>query len=183
MKIVLMRSVDNLGQAGEAVDVKRGYFRNFLQPRGMALLATPNNLKLVESKRKKLEALVAREKSGAEVIKEQLDGKELLFKLRAGDRGQVFGSVTSRDVSASIKEQFNVEIERRKLDMENIKTLGDHAVRVRVYPGVTATLNVKVERLILESEAHLYDAEGQLIAAEEEAPVIKAFDEDELLDY
>ncbi len=153
MKIVLLRSVDNLGQAGEQVEVKRGYFRNFLEPRGMALTASPSNLRLVEAKRKKLEALVAREKSSAEKIREQLDGQKITFHLRAGDRGQVFGSVTSRDVVDAIKESFNIEIERRRVDMENLKALGDHPVRIRVYPGVVATITAAVERLVTAEEA------------------------------
>lgn len=131
MKAVLLRSVDNLGQAGQAVDVKRGYFRNFLEPRGMALVATEQNIKMVESKKHKLDALVAREKSDAEQIRSVIDGIRLVFKLRAGDRGQLFGSITSRDVVDAIKSEHNIEIERRKVDMEILKTLGDHHVRVR----------------------------------------------------
>ncbi len=173
MKIVLLKSVDNLGQAGEAVDVKRGYFRNYLGPRGMALLATPQNLKVVESKKKKLEALVAREKTDAEKIQAELDGKTVTFHLRAGDRGQVFGSVTTRDFVDAVKEEFNVEIERRRVDMENLKTLGDHQVRIRIYPGVNAMVNARVERLIEPGEEHLFEEseEAPEAPAAEEAPV------------
>lgn len=152
MQIVLLKSVDNLGQAGEKVDVKRGYFRNYLEPRLLALVANAQNLKLVESKKKKLEAMVAVEVSDAQKIKGMLEGQKLEFKLRAGDRGQLFGSVTSRDVVEAIKEKFNVEVERRKVDMENLKSLGDHAVRIRVYPGVVATINAHIDRLIVEGE-------------------------------
>ena len=152
MNVVLLKSVDNLGQAGEKVDVKRGYFRNFLEPRLMALVANDKNMKLVDSKKKQLEAMVARESTDAEKIKAQLEGQKLDFKLRAGERGQLFGSVTSRDVVDAIKEKFNIEIERRKIDMENLRTLGDHPIRVRVYAGVTATMNAHVERLLLEGE-------------------------------
>ncbi|HMX62571.1 MAG TPA: 50S ribosomal protein L9 [Candidatus Sumerlaeota bacterium] len=152
MEVVLLKSVDNLGQAGEKVDVKRGYFRNFLEPRLMALVANEANLKLVESKKKQLEAMVARETKDAEKIKALLDGQKLEFKLRAGDRGQLFGSVTSRDVADAIKEKLNVEIERRRIDMENLRTLGDHPVRIRIYTGVTATLNAHIDRLIVEGE-------------------------------
>lgn len=152
MKIVLLKSVDNLGQAGEAANVRKGYYRNFLQPRGLALEATTGNLKLVESKKKKLQTLVANELKDAENIKSQIDGKKFTFKLRAGDRGQLFGSVTSRDVVDAVKEQANVELERRKVDMGNLKTLGDHAVRVRLYPGVTATLIATIEKLVVEGE-------------------------------
>lgn len=166
MEVVLLKSVDNLGQAGEKVDVKRGYFRNFLEPRLMALAANEANLKLVESKKKQLEAMVARETKDAEKIKALLDGQKLEFKLRAGDRGQLFGSVTSRDVADAIKEKLNVEIERRRIDMENLRTLGDHPIRVRIYTGVTATLNAHIDRLIIEGE----ELEGLEAASAAAAP-------------
>ncbi|MCC7392985.1 50S ribosomal protein L9 [Candidatus Sumerlaeota bacterium] len=166
MEVVLLKSVDNLGQAGEKVDVKRGYFRNFLEPRLMALVANEANLKLVESKKKQLEAMVARETKDAEKIKALLDGQKLEFKLRAGDRGQLFGSVTSRDVADAIKEKLNVEIERRRIDMENLRTLGDHPVRIRIYTGVTATLNAHIDRLIVEGE----ELEGLEAASAAAAP-------------
>lgn len=158
MKIVLLKSVDNLGQAGEAVEVKRGYFRNFLEPRGMALTATTSNMKMVENRKKKLEALVARELTDAENIKQQLDGKEFTFHLRAGERGQVFGSVTSRDVVEAIRSELNIEIERRRVDMENLKKLGEHPIRIRVYPGVVATIVAKIEKLVAEGEEGLGEA-------------------------
>ncbi|MCC6546351.1 50S ribosomal protein L9 [Candidatus Sumerlaeota bacterium] len=180
MEVVLLKSVDNLGQAGEKVDVKRGYFRNFLEPRLMALVANQANLKLVESKKKQLEAMVARETTDAEKIKSLLEGQKLEFKLRAGDRGQLFGSVTSRDVADAIKEKLNVEIERRRIDMENLRTLGDHAIRVRIYTGVTATLNAHIDRLIVEGEElEALEAVNALTAAKSENAAANADDESE----
>jgi len=155
MKVVLLKSVDNLGQAGDAVEVRRGYYRNFLGPRAMALQATETNIRIVESRKKKLESLVALEKSDADRIKIIIDGGKLQFKLRAGDRGQVFGSISSKDVVTAIKDQFNVAIERRRVDMEILKTLGNHAVKVRIYPGVVAVLTATIERLLQEGETVL----------------------------
>jgi large subunit ribosomal protein L9 len=152
INIVLMKSVDNLGQAGDTVKVAPGYFRNFLEPRYLALRATAGNLKVVESQRKRLESLVAKEKDSAEKIKAVLDGQTFTFQLRAGDRGQLFGSVSSRDLVDAIKETHNIEIERRRVDMPNLKTLGAHSVRIRVYPGVTAMLTALVERLMAEGD-------------------------------
>ncbi len=168
MKVVLLKSVDNLGQAGQSAEVKRGYFRNFLEPRGLALLANSANLRLVEARSKKLEAMVAVEKTDAEAIREKLNGQRLEFQLRAGDRGQLFGSITARDVVEAVREKLNVEIERRRLDMDNLKTLGDHNVRVRIYPGVIAILTVHIERLVTvedETEAATQRAEMEAIAA------------------
>ncbi|MCC5875204.1 MAG: 50S ribosomal protein L9 [Candidatus Sumerlaeia bacterium] len=150
MKIVLLKSVDNLGQAGEEVAVKRGYFRNFLEPRGYALTATERNVKFVQSRRRKLESLVAAETESAEKIKAQLEGAKLVFQLRAGEKGQLFGSVTPHDIVSRVKADFNIEVERRKVEAPHIKTLGDHAVRIRIYPGVAATINVFVEPLEAE---------------------------------
>lgn len=172
MKIVLLRSVDNLGQAGEAVDVKPGYFRNYLEPRGMALRATQQNLRLVEARRKKLEALVARERASALTIQEQLDNKQVVFKLRAGDRGQLYGSVNTRDLVDRIKEDFNIEIERRRVDMEILRTLGDHHAKIRIYPGVVAHMTVTIERLILEGEEHLLEDQDRLPVIEGTSPEI-----------
>jgi large subunit ribosomal protein L9 len=150
MKVVLLKSVDNLGQAGEQVSVKNGYFRNFLEPRGMALTATDRNIRAVDSRRRKLQAMVAAEATSAEVIKKQLEGIRLEFSLRAGEKGQLYGSVTAHDITARIKEQFNIEIERRKVDTPHLKTLGNHAVRIRIYPGVVATINVHIDKLAVE---------------------------------
>lgn len=161
MKIVLLNSVDNLGQAGDAVDVKRGYFRNFLGPRQMALVANPANLKLVESKKKKLQALVAVETADASALKAKLDGGKLKFELRAGERGQLFGSVTTRDIQESIQSTLGVEVDRRKIDAIGLKSIGDHVVKVRIYPGVIATLTATIERLVTPEEQAELDAQAQ----------------------
>ncbi|MEO8376085.1 MAG: 50S ribosomal protein L9 [Candidatus Sumerlaeota bacterium] len=178
MEIVLLKSVDNLGQAGEKVEVKRGYFRNFLEPRLLALVANDSNLRLVDSKKRQLEAMVARETKDAEKIKSLVDGKTLEFKLRAGDRGQLFGSVTSREIADAIKEHLHVDIERRRIDMENLRTLGDHAIRVRIYTGVTATLNAHIDRLVVEGE-ELEGLESATAAAAAKATRDAAADQDD----
>lgn len=152
MKIVLLKSVDNLGQAGEEVAVKRGYYRNFLEPRGYALTATAKNIAFVKSRRNKLQAMVAEETASAQKIQAQLEGSVFVFHLRAGEKGQLFGSVTPHDVVKRVREEFNMEIERRKIEAPHLKTLGDHEVRIRIYPGVAATVNVRIEPLAAEEE-------------------------------
>jgi large subunit ribosomal protein L9 len=118
----------------------------------MALTATEKNLRIVEQKKKKLEALVAKELSSANAIKSQIDGARFDFQLRAGDKGQLFGSITSADVVNAIKTRFNIVIERRKVDMPHLKTLGDHDVKIRIYPGVIAHLNVHIDKLVVAGE-------------------------------
>lgn len=162
MKVVLLKSVDNLGAAGEAVNVKRGYFRNYLEPRRIALIASPENIEFVESKREELAAMVAKETQDASSVKDRLESLELHFQLLSGESGRLFGSVTAKDVLTRIKDELGLEIERRKVEMENLKTLGEHDVRIRVYPGVVAHVKVLVERLAGENEEEYIEDENIL---------------------
>ncbi|MEQ8820867.1 MAG: 50S ribosomal protein L9 [Sumerlaeia bacterium] len=146
MKVVLFKSVDNLGQAGELVDVKRGYYRNFLGPRGFAREASKANVALMEQQSKKLQAVVAREREEAKVRANDMDGIRLEFKHRANDNGQLFGSVTTTDVAAALAEK-GFDVDRRKIEIgENIRTLGEFPVKIRLYTEVYANLKVIVER-------------------------------------
>lgn len=173
MKIVLFRSVDNLGAAGEVVDVKPGYFRNYLGPRGYARAATNANLALMQSRRKKIEAMVIRERSEATAAAGVLTGIELKYQLRANEKGQLFGSITTTDVAKSLKD-LGHEVDRRKIEMaEHVKTLGTYPVRIRLYPEVYAEVKVTVERLLRpeEIEAAAEDAKRNAAkAAAQEVP-------------
>lgn len=184
MKVVLLKSVDNLGQAGQVVEAKPGYYRNYLGPREMALPATSANLKVVESRKKKLEAVVAREITDAQAIKQRLDKLELTFHLRAGEMGRLYGSVTAKDLLERIKEVENIEIERRRVEMDNLKTLGKHHVRIRVYPGVTADVVVVVDKLRTSEDEAAEAAAAAPVAEEAPSPAAQwveaqSFDEDE----
>jgi large subunit ribosomal protein L9 len=168
MKIVLFRSVDNLGAAGETVDVKRGYFRNYLGPRGFAAPATRANLALVESQRRKIEAMVARERSAATDAAKGLEGVALAFELRANERGQLFGSVGTIDIAKALAAKGH-DVDRRKIELpEIIKTLGTFPVRIRLYPEVYASISVTVERLLSIAEREAIEEETARRAAEEE---------------
>lgn len=164
MQVILFRSVDNLGSAGEIVEVKRGYYRNFLGPRGYAKIANKENVALIEGRRKKIEAMIARERDEAKTIAEKINGIKLSFTMRANDKGQLFGSVTSMDVAQALANQGN-PIDRRKIEMaENLKVLGTFPIRIRIYPEVYAEISVTVEKEIRPEEL-----EAQRIAEEEAA--------------
>ncbi len=161
MKVVLLRSVDKLGIAGDSVDVRAGYYRNFLGPRQLAVMASEGNLKLVESRRKKLQAVVARERSEAERARDTMSGVELTFQLRANDKGQLFGAVTPSDVVAALHAK-GYDIDRRKIELGgSVKTLGKHKARVRLYPEIAAEIILIVERLMTPAE----QAEAEAVAA------------------
>jgi large subunit ribosomal protein L9 len=168
MKVILFRSVDNLGQAGEIVDVKPGYFRNFLGARGFAKEATRANLALMESRRKKIE------RAEAESQKAGIDGIELTFELRANDRGQLFGSVTTGDIAAALAAKGH-QVDRRKIEIgEPIKHLGSFKIRIRLYPEVYGDVTVKVERALRPEEREALEAEEEARAAKAAADAAKA---------
>ncbi len=161
MRVILFKSVDNLGSAGDVVDVKRGYYRNYLGPRGFAREASKSNLALMESQRKKIDEMVRRERAAAGQAAEALEGVELEFELRANDKGQLFGSVTSMDIGKALAAR-SLDIDRRKIEMpEVIKTLGSFPVRIRLYPGVFAEITITVKRLLTPEEIEAMKAEEE----------------------
>lgn len=174
MKVILFRSVDNLGQAGEVVDVKPGYFRNFLGARGYAKEASRANLALMESRRKKIEILVAKERAEAEGQRAQIDGTELSFELRANDRGQLFGSISTTDIANALAAK-GMEVDRRKIEIsEPIKHLGEFHVRIRLYPEVYGDVKVTVNRQLRPEEREAIEAEEEARAQAAKAAAAKA---------
>ncbi|NMB46934.1 MAG: 50S ribosomal protein L9 [Firmicutes bacterium] len=146
MEVILTQDVKNLGKQGETVKVSQGYGRNFLIPRGLAVEATKSNLRHWQHQRKLDKERELKEKGDAEKVKDTLDGFELVMQARCGEGGRLFGSVTSTDLINAIQKETGIELDKRKLELEEpIKSIGDHKLRVRLLPGVTASLNVKVE--------------------------------------
>lgn len=145
MKIILLKDQDNLGTAGEMVDVKDGYARNYLLPRKIAIEATKENRENWEEemKARQEEERVAREEANR--IKEVIEDLTIEIGARGGEEGKLFGSITNTEVSNALKEQADLDVAKKKIEMENIKTTGLHEVTIRVYPEITATLKVKVE--------------------------------------
>ena len=146
MDIILLQDIEKVGDKHEIVSVKPGYARNYLIPQGMAIVANePNRAKLDDIKRKELEELAAR-KAEFEAIKERLSGKVLKIGAKAGTSGKIFGSVTNVQIAAALKEQFGIDVDRRKVKLpEDIKTLGEYAAELLLHPEVDITLNFEVE--------------------------------------
>lgn len=144
MKVILMQDVKGQGKKGELVNVSDGYARNFLFPRGLAVAADAqamNELKLREdSKQYHLEM----EKKAAEEAKATLNGKTLAMSAKAGQNGKLFGSVTTKEVAALLKDKFGLEIDRRKIVMNDIKSYGEYTVEVKLYTGISAKLTLTV---------------------------------------
>ncbi|NLN17076.1 MAG: 50S ribosomal protein L9 [Firmicutes bacterium] len=146
MQVILVRDVKNLGVSGEVVNVADGYARNYLIPRGLAVPATEGGLRQVKTRQAAEQQRREKEAEEAAKLVELLDGGKVEVLAKCGEGGRLFGSVTSADIAAAIKDQYKTEIDKRKVELaEPIKTVGSHQVTIRVYPGMTAVVTVEVK--------------------------------------
>jgi large subunit ribosomal protein L9 len=146
MQIILQEEVEKLGTRGEVVEVAEGYARNFLLPRKLALEATPGNMKRLEKMRVTFAKKEATEKQDAQTLAELLAGVSLEFARKAGDNDQLFGSVTSGDVSEALAAK-GFTVEKRKIQLvDAIKTIGEFEIPVKLHREVSATLKVTVQK-------------------------------------
>ncbi|MGW7694248.1 50S ribosomal protein L9 [Streptomyces asiaticus] len=145
MKIILTHEVSGLGAAGDVVDVKDGYARNYLVPRGLALRWTKGGEKDVEQIRRGRRIREIATIEQANEVKAQLEGVKVRLKTRAGDAGRLFGSVTPADIASAIKDAGGPEVDKRRIEVQSpIKTLGAHQVSVRLHAEVAAKVGVEV---------------------------------------
>jgi len=152
MKVILLERVERLGALGEVVTVKDGFARNFLLPRSKALRATQANLKVFESQRVEIEHRNANTRATAAKSGERLDGTSYVMIRQAGDSGQLYGSVTGRDIADAVNAEGG-KIDRAMVVLDKpIKTLGVHAIKVRLHAEVTATVNINIARSVDEAE-------------------------------
>ena len=142
MRVILLRDVESLGSAGEVVQVKSGFARNFLIPQRQALVASDTNVAQFESKRKQHAAVSERERRAAETIAKQLEADSLTAQVRVGEEDRLFGSVTVQNIADLLAEK-DYDIDRRAIQLEEpIRALGVYNITVRLHADVTA--NVKL---------------------------------------
>ncbi len=147
MKIILMENIDNLGQKDEIVEVTDGYARNFLIPKNLALRATPGNVKQGKEKKRLIQQRKERGKFKALRIAEKLGGARLILEREIGEEGKLFGVVTSQDIVQEIEKRFNLEIDHRKVNLdEPIRVIGIRKVSLKLYPKVEIDLEVEVKK-------------------------------------
>ena len=148
MKLILKREVENLGDAGDVVDVKPGYARNYLIPHGFAYEASPANVRRLEEERQRSETRGKKDYLEARRRASQLEGLSLTFHALAGGEGKLFGSVTSADVSDRANESgLDFELDRRQIVLtEPLKQLGVFSVPVRLHADVEVEIEVQIER-------------------------------------
>ncbi len=166
MQVILLERIEKLGQMGDVVKVKPGYARNYLLPKKKAMRATDANLKVFESQRSQLETDHLERRSEAEAVAGKLDGLSIALIRQAGEGGQLYGSVTARDMAQALGKD-GVKVERSQVQLDKvIKVLGLHPVRLRLHPEVSVTITVNVARN--EEEARAQASEGHVVSAEEQ---------------
>jgi large subunit ribosomal protein L9 len=162
MQVILLERIGRLGQMGDVVTVKDGYARNYLLPQGKALRATEANRKRFERERAQLEARDLELKSEAQAVTTKLDGKSFIIIRQAGDTGQLYGSVSTRDIATAVTEG-GFSIERRQVMLDRpIKSLGLHQIRVSLHPEVVPHIVVNVAR---SSDEAARQARGEDVSA------------------
>ena len=145
MKLILTQEVTGLGTPGDVVEVKDGYARNYLMPRGLGVAWTKGGEKQVEAIRKARASREIASLEEAQSIKATLEAKAVTLTARAGQGGRLFGAVTPADVAGAVKDAGGPELDRRKIELvQPIKTTGSHQAQVRLHPEVAATVKVEV---------------------------------------
>lgn len=145
MKVILADDVRGLGHRGETVTVKPGYARNFLFPQGVAYEATEANVRRLAEEKKKYDEKTLREKVVASEAASRVEGLTVTIAKKAGEEGQLYGSVTATDIADALAAK-SIEVDRRRIELaEPIRRVGSHTVHVRLHKDVVATLTVNVE--------------------------------------
>lgn len=145
MKVVLNQDIKGVGKKLQVIDVSEGYARNFLLPKKLAVVADNKNMNLVQGKIDSQKFKKQTELEAANANKKILENGSVEFKNKVGGDGRLYGSVTEKDIADKIKEKFNIEVNKKKITVnEPIKTLGSHIANVKLYEGVVAKIKVIV---------------------------------------
>lgn len=144
MKVILKDNIVRVGVKGDLVDVKPGYFRNYLNPQGLAVEATKKNMAELEEMQAQLKAEEAENRKEAEELKEKIESITITQRVNVGEDGKLFGSVTNKDIAEALAEQ-GIEIDRKRIEnVEKIDGAGEFELNVRLYPEINANLKVEV---------------------------------------
>ena len=146
MKVILLQDVKALGKKGEIVNVNDGYARNFILPKKLGIEANGKNMNDVKLQKSNQEKIARENLEAAKKLSEELAKGQIVLSIKVGDGGKTFGSVSSKEIAVAVKEQMNLDIDKKKIQLkEVIKTLGEHQVPIKLHPEVTAQLKVIVK--------------------------------------
>lgn len=147
MKVILKEDVKALGKKGAIVNVSDGYAKNFLFPKKLAVDANNENMKLLNDQKKALDFKKETQKSNAEELKKELEKLNLVFKIKAGANGKIFGSVTSKDISEKLKNEYKIDVEKKQILLsEPIKIIGAVNIDIKLYEGIISKLKITVNQ-------------------------------------
>lgn len=162
MKVLLTQDVPGLGSRGSVVEVKEGYARNYLIPKGFAKAATEGALKALQDEMHVRQEKVQRERREAQKAAKILDGARIEIKAHAGERGRLFGAITAKDIAEAIQERFGIRIDKKKVDLdENIKSVGIYRAKLRLHPEVTQEVEVVITAGTKTDVAHAFRGKGE----------------------
>jgi large subunit ribosomal protein L9 len=144
MKVIFVQDVKGTAKAGEIKDVSEGHARNYLIPRGLVMEANASNLKILEDRKKAEEKKAAKIKAEAQELAAKLEAKTITLKAKSGEGGKLYGAITAKEIAQETKKQTQLEVDKRKIEMEPIRALGMYPLTVKVHPEVAAKLKVHV---------------------------------------
>ena len=145
MKIILLQDEKKLGKKGDIIDASEGYARNYILPKKIGVEATPKNLNDLKLQKANDEKIAKEQLEAAKALAAELETKQIVVKIKAGEGGKTFGSVSSKEIAVACKEQHNIEIDKKKIVLnESLKSFGNYEVAVKLHPQVTGKLCVKV---------------------------------------
>lgn len=148
MKVILLEDVKTLGKKGDLVEVNNGYARNFILAKKLGIEATPKNMNDLKLKKAHEDKLAAQRLEDAKAFAESLKNVQVILKIKAGEGGKLFGSISSKEIAQAAKEQLNLEIDKKKLVLSNpIKAVGTTMVPIKLHPKVTGELKVIVQEV------------------------------------
>lgn len=145
MKIILLQDEKKLGKKGDVIEASEGYARNYILPKKIGVEATPKNMNDLKLQKANEEKKAKELLEQAQAMAKNLETKQIVVKIKAGEGGKVFGSVSTKEIAAAVKEQYGIEIDKKKIQLaENLKNFGTYEVVLKLHPAVAAKLSVKV---------------------------------------
>lgn len=145
MKIILLQDEKKLGKKGDIIEASEGYARNYILPKKIGVEATPKNMNDLKLQKANADKLAKEQFDAAKALAADLETKQIIVKIKAGEGGKAFGSVSTKEIAIACKEQYNIEIDKKKIQLpECLKNFGSYEVAVKLHPQVTAKLIVKV---------------------------------------
>lgn len=148
MKVIMLQDVIDIGKQREIVNVKSGYASNFLFPKGLAAPANDANMKKLDAELAQIARIEAEIKANAEQVKATINGKTVTITSKAGPDGRLYGAITSKDVTKVIQNNLKVDVDKRKVECDNIKQAGTYEVKVKLHPQVDAQIYVVVKPIV-----------------------------------